>query len=58
LVAVAALLRAMADAQGGRVLGYIALGAGIFWIIDAICLLTVQAVNSLSEADEDEPKIP
>jgi hypothetical protein len=41
------LLTAMGDAAGGTVLRWIALAAGILWGLDLICLVLVQAINSL-----------
>ncbi len=41
------LLAAMGDSAGGTVLGWIALAAGILWGLDLVCLILVQAINSL-----------
>lgn len=41
------LLTAMGDSAGGTVLGWIALAAGILWSLDLVCLILVQAINSL-----------
>ncbi len=51
---VAALLQAMGDAVGGAVLYRIALGCGILWGIDLICLILVQSIRSLQGPDESE----
>jgi hypothetical protein len=54
---VAALLEAMGDAAGGAVLHRIALGCGILWGIDLICLVLVLAIGTLRGPDEpDEPQ--
>jgi hypothetical protein len=53
---VAALLGAMGDSAGGAVLHRIALGCGILWGIDLICLVLVLAIGTLRGPDEpDEP---
>jgi hypothetical protein len=49
IVGVAALLTKMGDAAGGTVLSYIALGCGILWAIGLVCLVVVQALNSLGD---------
>ena len=51
---VAALLEAMGDAAGGRGLYRIALGCGILWAINLICLVLVQAIGSFKGPDEPE----
>ncbi|MFH1920582.1 MAG: hypothetical protein ABIP48_11930 [Planctomycetota bacterium] len=48
------LLVALGDALGGRVLKYIALGLAALFVVDLICLILVQAINSLAEP-EDPP---
>jgi hypothetical protein len=52
LVGLAALLAAMGDAAGGIVLRYCALAGGIGWIIVLVCLLLVQGLSALGEADD------
>ena len=52
---VAALLEAMGDTAGGGCLYRVALGCGILWAIDLICLVLVQAIGSLKGPDEPEP---
>ena len=53
---VAALLQAMGDSLGGIVLHRIALGGGILWGINLICLVLVLAIGTLRGPDEpDEP---
>jgi hypothetical protein len=49
------LLAAMGDGAGGTVLGWIALAAGVFWILDLVCLVLVQAINSLGNGDRQGP---
>ncbi len=54
---VAALLEAMGDSAGGAVLHRIALGCGILWVIDVICLVLVLAIGTLRGPDEpNEPQ--
>jgi hypothetical protein len=56
LFAVAALLEAMGDSPGGAALHWVALGGGILWSIDLICLVLVLGVGSLRGPDgPDEP---
>lgn len=53
VLAVASLLVVMDDDIGGGVLRYIAIGCGILWVIDLVCLVVVQALNA--SADTDDP---
>jgi hypothetical protein len=54
---VAALLTAMGDSAGGAVLHRVALGCGILWGIELICLLLVLAIGTLRGPDgPDEPQ--
>jgi hypothetical protein len=54
---VAALLEAMGDSVGGGVLHRLALGCGILWAIDLICLVLTLAIGTLRGPDEpDEPR--
>jgi len=46
------LLVKLGDATGGRVLKYIALACGVLLVIDLVCLVLAQALNSLGDADE------
>jgi hypothetical protein len=48
----AAVLVGMGDAVGGAVLYRIALGCGVFWVIDLICLVLVLAIGTLRGPDE------
>jgi len=45
------LLAAMGDQPGGLVFEYVALGCGALLVIDLVCLVLAQAVNSLTEGD-------
>jgi len=51
ILAVSALLGAMNDVTGGRVLGYVAWACGLLWVIDLICLVVALALNSLANDD-------
>jgi hypothetical protein len=51
---VAALLASMGDATGGAALYRIALGCGILWVIDLICLVLVLAIGELRGPDEPD----
>jgi hypothetical protein len=54
---VAALLQAMGDASGGGVLNRTALGFGILWAVDLICLVLLLAIGSLRGPDgPDSPE--
>ncbi len=55
LFGLARLLAAMGDSPGGTVLGWIALGAGVLWSLDLVCLILVQAINSLGNDDRQSP---
>ena len=52
VVGVAALLSAMDDAAGATVLGRLALAGGVLWAINLICLVLIQAVNTLGDEEE------
>jgi hypothetical protein len=52
--AVGRLLAAMADTTGAAVLDGIALALGILWVIDLVCLVLVQAINSLGPPPDAE----
>lgn len=47
VLGVGALLQAMGDTCGGDVLNRVALGLGIAWGIDLICLVLLLAIHSL-----------
>ncbi len=56
LVGLARLLATMGDASGGVALNWIAFACGILWVLDLVCLVLVQAINSLGGPDgPDEP---
>ena len=46
------LLVKLGDGTGGKVLKYIALACGVLLVIDLVCLVLAQAVNSLADTDE------
>lgn len=50
LLGLGRLLGAMDDASGSRVLDWIALAAGAIWLLDLICLILAQAINSVAES--------
>ena len=52
VLAVSALLVAMDDTPGGKVLYYVAWGCGILWTVDLISLVVVHGLNALSDTDE------
>ncbi len=47
LLGVSALLGAMGDVVGARVLGWIGLALGVVWLVDLVCLVLLQAWGSL-----------
>jgi hypothetical protein len=51
---VAALLAEMGDAIGGMVLHRIALGLGIVWAIELLCLLVVLAIGAVGGPHEPD----
>ena len=54
ILALSGLLDAMEDSKGGVALKYIALGGGILWVIDLVCLVVVQGLNSLIDRNDGE----
>ena len=54
VIGVGALLEGMGDVAGGTALHRIALGCGIVWVIDLICLLLVLAIGTLRGPDEPD----
>ena len=54
IVAVAAILGAMGDGAGAVMVNRIAWGCGALWVIDLICLVVVQGLNSLADTDKHE----
>jgi len=51
VLVVAAVLGAMEDEPGRRVLHWVALGCGIPLAVDLICLLLALGINSLSDTE-------
>jgi len=54
VLGLAALLGEMRDASGAAVLGYVALGGGIVWIVVLIGLIFVLAINALARSDDPD----
>jgi hypothetical protein len=54
IAGVAALLGGMGDVAGCAALHRVALGCGILWVIDLVCLLLVLATATLRGPDEPE----
>jgi hypothetical protein len=54
LLALASLLAAMNDAIGGVVLRYVALAAGVIWIVVLVALVFVQAIHALGRSDDSD----
>jgi hypothetical protein len=52
LWAVSTLLSGMGDPNGATAVKYVALAAGILWVIDLVGLVLLQAVGSLADIDE------
>ena len=52
MVGVGALLGAMGDVQGGVALKRIALGGGVLWAIDLICLIVALGLSTLGDHDQ------
>lgn len=58
VVAVSALLSSMGDVAGGAVLGRIALGLGIVWVIGLIVLVITGAARALvDDVEKEDPEI-
>jgi hypothetical protein len=53
VMGVAALLGEMGEPAGRSPLKWVALGIGILWAVDLVCLLLAQGLNSLADSDED-----
>jgi hypothetical protein len=54
VIGVAALLEGMSDVAGGAALHRTALGCGILWVIDLVCLLLVLSIGTLRGPDEPD----
>jgi len=52
------VLGKMGDTLGQRVLDAVALGIGVAWAVDVVCLVLALGVNALADADRppDEPR--
>ena len=50
ILAVSAFVSGMGDSVGGKVLQSVALGCGILWAIDLVCLVLALGLNWLSDA--------
>ncbi|HLA83954.1 MAG TPA: hypothetical protein VJL29_04095 [Thermoguttaceae bacterium] len=46
------VLGKMGDAIGQRVLDAVALGAGVLWVVDVVCLVLALGVNALGEGED------
>jgi len=44
----------MGDSAGGGVLQRIALGCGILWVIELICLVVILAISAMGEPEEPD----
>jgi hypothetical protein len=57
VLVIARVLGAMGDPVGQSVLDSVALGLGVFWLVDVICLVLALGVNSLVDqtGPPDEP---
>jgi hypothetical protein len=54
VVALASLLAAMHDETGGATLRYVALAAGVLWVVDLVAIVLVQAIDALVGPDDGE----
>jgi hypothetical protein len=54
VIGVATLLAGMGDVCGGAALHRVALGIGILWAIDLICLVLVLAIGTLRGPDDPD----
>jgi ABC-type transport system involved in multi-copper enzyme maturation permease subunit len=54
ILAVAALLGEMGEPPERSPVKWVALAVGIVWVIDLICLVLAQGLNSLADTDEDQ----
>ena len=52
VIAAGELLVGMGDPGGSRVLSRVALGLGLVWAIDLVCLVTVLGIRALALGDE------
>ena len=54
ILGVATLLGDMGEPPEGSPLLWVALGVGILWVVDLICLVLAQGLNSLADTDQQE----
>jgi hypothetical protein len=54
ILAVAALLSAMGDVEGGGVMRWVSLACGIAWVLDLILLVLALGINALTERDNSD----
>lgn len=54
ILAVAALLGEMGEPPERSPLNGVALGVGILWVVDLICLVLAQGLNSLTDTDDEQ----
>ena len=52
VLGLAALLEAMQDLMGGKVLRYVALAGGVAWIVVLVGLIFAQAIDTLGRSDD------
>ncbi len=55
LFGLAKLLAAMGDSLGAAALDWVALAAGVLWVLDLVALVVVQTIESLSGDSRNEP---
>jgi len=55
VLAMASLLDTMGDDAGCHVLRYVALAAGVVWLVVLVGLVFVQAIHALGRSDDAEP---
>lgn len=54
ILGVAALLGEMGDPPEGSPLKWVALGVGILWVVDLICLVLALGLNALADTDQQQ----
>ena len=58
ILVVARVLGKMGDATGQSVLDSVALGLGIFWLVDIVCLVLALGANSLGDRQDPPDELP
>ena len=53
VIALASLLSSVGDPTGGTALRYVALAAGVLWIVDLVAIVIVQAIDALERPDDE-----